>query len=116
MGRGGFLSYFKSVYDLDTLDTRFTTPSGVPYKPSQQDGGRNNHGRDLGANALKDARIPPPKWKTPEFYFYLFVIAAVVPYMFWVPYEVSRRTFNRCLWLSVHYREMMRSSCAQRGL
>ncbi|KAM0335360.1 hypothetical protein ACHAQA_000405 [Verticillium albo-atrum] len=26
------LSYLRSIYDLDTLDTRFTSPSSVPYK------------------------------------------------------------------------------------
>jgi hypothetical protein len=80
--RSGPLSFLASVYDLDTLDTRFTTPSSVPYKASidkRED------------DRVPDKRAEPPKWNTLEFYVYYLVFLTVVPYMFWIAYDVSRR-------------------------
>ena len=98
-------SFLRSLYDVDTLDTRFTTPSTVPYKPALPRpgaGGRSNGspGREalLSADSRRDGaadiikRAEPSKWRTPEFYFYYFIFLTVVPYMFWVAYDVSRRT------------------------
>lgn len=92
-------SFLRSIYDVDTLDTRFTTPSTVPYKPdtpSSKAGGRSNgtlgHAdsrRDAAADIVK--RAEPSKWRSPEFFVYYFVFLTVVPYMFWVAYDVSRR-------------------------
>lgn len=89
------VAFLRSIYDVDTLDTRFTTPSTVPYKaaPSKHDRG---NGELSGADARRDAaaeiskRAEPSKWRTPEFFFYYFVLITVVPYMFWVAYDVSR--------------------------
>ncbi|AEO65954.1 uncharacterized protein THITE_2077439 [Thermothielavioides terrestris NRRL 8126] len=81
-GRGfGPLSFLASVYDLDTLDTRFTTPSSVPYRAAIE---KREH------DARPDRRAEPSKWATPEFYFYYLVFLTVVPYMFWIAYDVSR--------------------------
>jgi hypothetical protein len=96
-------SYIRSIYALDTIDTRFTNSSGIPYK-TVIDGRAEN----AATNAKRDDSIPgagvrtdhsgrpiaqPSKWKTPEFYFYYFVFITIVPYMFWVAYDVSRRQY-----------------------
>ncbi|KAK4239908.1 putative glycerol transporter protein [Achaetomium macrosporum] len=79
----GPLSFLASVYDLDTLDTRFTTPSSVPYRAAI--GKRED-------DAKPDKRAEPSKWGTLEFYVYYLVFLTAVPYMFWIAYDVSRRT------------------------
>ncbi|CAK7198679.1 glycerol transporter [Sporothrix eucalyptigena] len=94
-------TFLRSLYNVDTLDTRFTTPSTVPYKPAPQNesAGRSNgtlgngalstdSRRDGAADIIK--RAEPSKWYTPEFYVYYFIFLTVVPYMFWVAYDVSR--------------------------
>ena len=83
------LSFLRSIYTLDTLDTRFTTSSTTSYKTVID---------SRGEKGVKDAqkekiasRASPSKWKTPEFYFYYLVFAICVPLMLWIPYSVSRR-------------------------
>ncbi|KAI5467613.1 MBOAT, membrane-bound O-acyltransferase family-domain-containing protein [Mariannaea sp. PMI_226] len=86
----GALSFIGSVYDHDTLDTRFTTPSSVPYQTVID--ARND------PDSKKDkARLrgPPSRWKTPEFLFYYCVFVVAVPYIFWVAYSVSRESDPR---------------------
>jgi hypothetical protein len=80
----GPLSFLASVYNLDTLDTRFTTPSSVPYRAPN--GKREDE-------AKPDKRAEPSKWGTAEFYVYYLVFLTAVPYMFWIAYDVSRRTY-----------------------
>ena len=97
-------SYIRSIYALDTIDTRFTSSSRTPYKavvdgridsadynlkrddsvpgPGVQ---TDNHGRPV---------AQPSKWRTPEFYFYYFIFIITVPYMFWITYDVSRRQYS----------------------
>ncbi len=87
----GLLAFFRSIYNVDTLDTRFTTPSSVPYK-TVVDARGDKDGRLQ--NAL-DKRAEPPKWNTPEFYLYYLVFLVCVPYMFWIAYDVSRRTLPK---------------------
>lgn len=94
-------SYVRSIYALDTIDTRFTSSSSTPYRAIID---ARNESPD--AHSKRDDSVPgagvktdysgrpiaqPSKWKTPEFYFYYFVFITVVPYMFWVAYDVSRR-------------------------
>lgn len=89
----GPFALFQNIYNLDTLDTRFTSSSSVPYQTI--------------VDARSDAPIPaessskaqtrptqPSKWKTPEFYLYYLVFAIAVPLMFWIPYTVSRRMLD----------------------
>ena len=93
-GRGP-LSLFRSIYDLDTLDTRFTTPSSVPYSKAENDGnGGSGKKSDAISPSAADnaAQTPPARWKTPEFLLYYLVFLTAVPYMFWVAYDVSKRT------------------------
>lgn len=86
----GPLSYLGKVYDLDTLDTRFTNSSSVPYQTVIEARSDPVAGREAASKAL--ARAQPSKWRTPEFYLYYAVFALAVPYMFWSAYDVSRRT------------------------
>ncbi|KAI0998853.1 hypothetical protein K3495_g9342 [Podosphaera aphanis] len=90
-------SYIRSIYTLDTIDTRFTSSSSIPYRAVIE--ARKNR------SPPKDHSVPgegvktdysgrpiaqPSKWSTPEFYFYYLVFIVVVPSMFWVAYDVSR--------------------------
>lgn len=89
----GTLSSLAKVYDLDTLDTRFTSSSTVPYQ-SVVDARRRHPGNASSDQPAPSApAAPPPRWQTPEFYFYYLVFGFVVPYMFWIAYDVSRRAF-----------------------
>ena len=83
------LSLVRSIYDLDTLDTRFTTPSSVPYK-TVVDARHDAIGKRESATRLAK-KGEPSKWRTTEFYIYYAVFIVTVPYMFWVTYDVSRR-------------------------
>ncbi len=94
----GLLSYIKSIFALDTIDTRFTNSSSTPYKPLAQDPGVDTPKRDdsLGGIGVKTDHngrpiAQPSRWKTPEFYLYYLVFLIVIPYMFWVAFDVSRR-------------------------
>lgn len=97
----GLFSYIKSIYALDTIDTRFTNPSNTPYRTvidARRDPATSGSKRDdsiPGAGQRTDYSGRPiaqaSKWATPEFYLYYVVFIVVVPYMFWIAYDVSRR-------------------------
>lgn len=86
---GGAIPFLRRAYHLDTLDTRFTNSSSVPYQ-TVIDARSDPVSTEESANKAR-ARSQPSKWNTPEFYFYYLIFILAVPYMFWVPYEVSRR-------------------------
>ncbi|KAJ5037514.1 uncharacterized protein L3040_007688 [Drepanopeziza brunnea f. sp. 'multigermtubi'] len=92
-------SYIKSIYDLDTIDTRFTSSSSTPYKTVIESRShpdykvkRDHSVPGIGVRTDHSGRpiAQPSKWNTPEFYFYYFVFITIVPCMFWVAYDVSR--------------------------
>ncbi len=85
----GFVSALRGIYSLDTLDTRFTTPSTVSYSTAVEQRTDRNGKREV--YNKPDKRAQQPKWKTPEFFQYYLVFVVAVPYMFWVAYDVSRR-------------------------
>ena len=82
-------SLVAKIYDLDTLDTRFTTPSGVPYRAIVDS--REVDKREKQLSPLRGAAVEESRWGTPEFWLYYLVIAVALPAMFWVAYDVSRR-------------------------
>ena len=43
-----------------------------------------------------DTNRPKPRWKTPEFILYGFLFITVVPYMVWIPYQLSQRMSHQC--------------------
>jgi hypothetical protein len=86
----GLLSYLGSVYSVSTLDSRFITPSSVPYK-TLADSRNDPLSTNSYAEAVK-AKAEPSKWRTREFYTYYFCLAfLIIPSMWWVGYSVSRR-------------------------
>ncbi|KAI8624066.1 putative glycerol:H+ symporter [Xylariaceae sp. FL1651] len=86
----GIISFLSNIYDLDTLDTRFTTPSTTPYTTVIE--ARNDTAASKERAAKWKSRAPPSRWNTAEFYLYYLVIILAVPYMFWVAYDASRTT------------------------
>lgn len=90
----GPFALFQNIYNLDTLDTRFTSSSSVPYQTVVDARSDPSLAAESSSKAAQTRVTQPPKWKTPEFYLYYVVFAIAVPYMFWVPYSVSRRTLD----------------------
>ncbi|KAK7750097.1 glycerol transporter [Diatrype stigma] len=90
----GALSYFRKIYNIDTLDTRFTTPSTVPYKTVIES--RDDSAAASRERAAKwNVRTPPPsRWKTPEFYLWYLIFFPAFPAMYWVIYTASRADIN----------------------
>ncbi|KAF4505646.1 hypothetical protein G6O67_007570 [Ophiocordyceps sinensis] len=84
------LSFLGKVYDLDTLDTRFTSSSTVPYQTVIDARSDAATSRASAAPAPAPSRAQLPKWRTPEFYLYYVVVALAIPYMFCTAYQVSR--------------------------
>ncbi|KAI0170652.1 MBOAT, membrane-bound O-acyltransferase family-domain-containing protein [Pestalotiopsis sp. NC0098] len=84
----GALSFFKSLYHLDTLDTRFTNSSSTPYKTVVESRG------DATASKERAARFSgttsPSRWKTPEFILYYVLLSIIIPSMFWTAYNASK--------------------------
>lgn len=84
-----FLSFFRELYSLDTLDTRFTTSSQTPLKSAAEDSAKT-------ADETPSLRAPvgasPPRWKTPEFFLYLLVFLYCVPSMYLAVVAVSQPT------------------------
>lgn len=85
----GLLSFLRSVYTLDTLDTRFTTPSSSSYRTVIDS--RSDPAAKEGLKERAASRATPSRWNTPEFYLYYLVFAICIPSMIWIPYTVSRR-------------------------
>ncbi|TRX94135.1 hypothetical protein FHL15_004903 [Xylaria flabelliformis] len=88
----GVFSILGNVYDLDTLDTRFTVSSTTPYKTVIE--ARNDTTAASKERAAKWNSRPQSvsKWNTPEFYLYYVVFVLAVPYMFWIAYDASKTT------------------------
>ncbi|EXJ89341.1 hypothetical protein A1O3_02408 [Capronia epimyces CBS 606.96] len=80
------LAFLRELYSLDTLDTRFTTPSSAPLK-SVDERPHKPIGRDV---KTVSGDVSPSRWRTPEFYFYALVFLFCVPQMYWAVVEVSQ--------------------------
>lgn len=90
----GIFPSLRSIYALDTLDTRFTSSARVPYKAVIDARNGNGIAPTPDVPVMLDSRrkqILPERslWKTPEFYFYYVVVSWAVLYMFWVMFGVS---------------------------
>lgn len=81
-------SFLKSLYNLDTLDTRFTTESSIPYKTIVES--RNDPEATRERIAKYSARAQPSKFKTPEFFLYYALLSFIIPYMFYIAYDASK--------------------------
>ncbi|KAF2707377.1 MBOAT-domain-containing protein [Pleomassaria siparia CBS 279.74] len=92
-----WLQYFRQLYSLDTLDTRFIVPATAPPKEALEEArvnsvetlpGQNNHRQ----SQKPLANVQPSRWRTPEFTFYLLFIAGCVPLMMKTVYDVSKES------------------------
>ena len=99
----GVLSLFCQIYDLDTIDTRFTTPSSVPYKAVVDARARDDVTAAAAASKERAARwdagkpaiaTTPSKWRTPEFIAYFVILTFAIPVMLYIPYDASRCTYE----------------------
>lgn len=81
------LSFLREVYSLDTLDTRFTNSTSSPPKTANENGAKavERGGKNVPAD------VSPSRWRTPEYYFYILVVACSVPQMYWSVVSVSQR-------------------------
>ncbi|KAI9890611.1 MAG: glycerol transporter [Vezdaea aestivalis] len=85
------LSFFKELYSLDTLDTRFTTSTSTPVLSSPRTGqSRSTQDRPKESEQPKEGSLP--KWKTLEFLSYYTLLGIAIPLMFKAAMEVSRVT------------------------
>ncbi|KAI1752106.1 MBOAT, membrane-bound O-acyltransferase family-domain-containing protein [Xylaria castorea] len=85
-------SFLGKVYDLDTLDTRFTVSSTTPYEAVIE--ARNDTTAAGKERAARWNSRPQSvsKWNTPEFYLYYTIFVFAIPYMFWIAYDASKST------------------------
>lgn len=96
----GLFSFLRSVYTLDTLDTRFTTPATTSYRTVIE-----SRADPVIKDSQKEritSKASPSRWNTPEFYLYYLVVGASIPLMIYVPYTVSRRTRSHALQVVPH--------------
>ena len=82
-----FLYWFRRLYSLDTLDTRFTVSANTPLKAAED--ARPASTKNVRASAIASG-ASPSKWRTPEFFLYYFVFLTVVPMMFKAVVDVSQ--------------------------
>ncbi|RHZ52237.1 hypothetical protein CDV55_103359 [Aspergillus turcosus] len=83
------LSWFRRLYSLDTLDTRFTASATTSLKAAADT--RPPSAKDARANAIANG-ASPPNWRTPEFFVYYFVFLTVVPMMFKTVIDASKES------------------------
>ncbi|KAF7162316.1 hypothetical protein CNMCM5623_007661 [Aspergillus felis] len=83
------LSWFRRLYSLDTLDTRFTASATTSLKAAADT--RPPSAKDARANAIAHG-ASPPNWRTPEFFVYYFVFLTVVPMMFKTVIDASKES------------------------
>ncbi|KAL2856035.1 MBOAT, membrane-bound O-acyltransferase family-domain-containing protein [Aspergillus pseudoustus] len=84
------LSWFRRLYSLDTLDTRFTVPANTPVKVAAENT-RSRSVKDARSNAVAN-NASPSKWGTPEFIFYYIIFLIAVPLMFKTVIDVSQES------------------------
>ena len=86
------LSFFRQLYSLDTLDTRFTTSATTPLKVASEDSLKKTDSTEGKSKSELPAGASPSRWNTPEFYFYALVFILVVPQMYKAVWDVSQPT------------------------
>jgi hypothetical protein len=89
------LRFIRQLYSLDTLDTRFIVPATAPPKEALEDAKLDPAGPipiKEGRGGIKHTHndTQPPRWNTPEFYFYYVAIATSVFFMFKSVLDVSK--------------------------
>lgn len=86
--------FFRQLYSLDTLDTRFIVPATSPPKEALKEAELDpagplpvEHGRSKG-KAIQG--VSPSRWNTTEFYVYYVSISASIFMMFKLVLESSK--------------------------
>ncbi|KAI0151643.1 putative glycerol:H+ symporter [Xylariaceae sp. FL1272] len=87
----GVFSFVRNIYDLDTLDTRFTNSSTTPYRTIIEER-KDAAASKQRASRWKSKGANPSNWNTPEFYLYTGIVLLSIPYMFYTAYDASRTT------------------------
>ncbi|KAL2891498.1 Glycerol uptake protein 1 [Ceratocystis lukuohia] len=87
-------AYARKIYSLDTLDTRFTTPSSTSYQTHQKELENPVVKREY---EEKYSKLLPaiPRWHTNEFVVYRIVVFLAVPAIYWIPFSVSQTSDER---------------------
>jgi len=83
-----------SLFSLDILEpSLISRPSPSPRIPLQQLSSSSTvvQPSTPSKQPRKTEEPGPPRWNTPEFWFYGFAFATVVPLMCWTAWTVSRR-------------------------
>lgn len=96
----GWFQFWRKLYSLETLDTRFVTSSNTPpeLNPTRPRASEQQNAAGSPSGPLRSGLTPsarPPLWDTAEFYVYYFVFVTIVPLMCYVAYTVSNRMFDR---------------------
>ncbi|KAF1843622.1 glycerol:H+ symporter-like protein [Cucurbitaria berberidis CBS 394.84] len=91
------LRFFRQLYSLDTLDTRFVVPATTPPKEALEEAKLDPAGPlpvQNGKGKSKDVgdNIQPPRWNTAEFYFYSVAVLIAVALMFKLVLDVSKES------------------------
>ncbi|KAF1920522.1 glycerol:H+ symporter [Ampelomyces quisqualis] len=91
------LRFFRQLYSLDTLDTRFVVPATATPKEALRDAELDPAGplptqhrssRHTGA----ESEVHPSRWNTTEFYIYYLSISASIFIMFKLVLDVSKKS------------------------
>jgi hypothetical protein len=93
------LRFVRQLYSLDTLDTRFIVPATAPPKEALDDAKLDPAGPlpvQGGKEKSRDTyeNVQPPRWNTPEFYFYYVVFAVSISLMFKSVLDVSHGVYR----------------------
>lgn len=96
MSRKMALRFIRQLYSLETLDTRFVVPATAPPKQALEEANFDStvpQPAQNGREKTKDSgdKVQPPRWRTPEFYFYGVAITICVIFMFKLVLDVSKR-------------------------
>jgi hypothetical protein len=84
-----FITFFRRLYSLETLDTRFVTSSNTP--PSANKDGAASKAPE---KAKAQSEGGPSRWFTPEFIFYYVIFVIVFPLMIKAPIDASQRKWK----------------------
>jgi protein-cysteine N-palmitoyltransferase HHAT len=84
-----------SLFSIDILEPSLTKRPSTPRIPLQTLSSTSTIVPPVipAKTEPKKEEPGPPRWNTPEFYFYAFVFIVVVPQMVWCAWDVSRGTF-----------------------
>jgi protein-cysteine N-palmitoyltransferase HHAT len=88
----GLVSFFRRVYSLDTIDTRFTVPSSTPYKAVVES--RNDPVAVRERAAKLKHRTQPALWAEPEFLLYYLGVAILVGSVLYLGHDISKRKMD----------------------